>query len=252
MKLSHITAFALGGAVSILALGAPRFINAESGAQIKACANKKTGTMRLLAKGSCNKRTETSISWNAQGLAGSPGPQGETGAKGDAGAKGEPGASAKTFHVVDAAGRDLGTALSIYDGGLTAAINFEGGVWTISSTSSTQYSIQGALNASSYFTDSACTKQLWWSPAGAISVPFARGSNTPTNQATEYAKPSGTPYLSTSVALLYSRTGTISNGVRACQAVLESDKNEIQGLYFVDVVAATPPTFTAPFVIVEK
>jgi hypothetical protein len=66
---------------------------------IKACVNKKTGTIRLPAKGKCSK-VERSLSWNVtgpsgvqglQGLAGPVGPQGVQGATGNTGAQGADG-----------------------------------------------------------------------------------------------------------------------------------------------------------------
>ena len=58
---------------------------------IRACANKKTGALRLATK--CRK-SERSLSWNKEGLPGHQGPTGTVGAvgaTGAAGAKGETG-----------------------------------------------------------------------------------------------------------------------------------------------------------------
>ena len=70
---------------------------APSTATIKACVNKKTGAIRLPAKGKCSK-AERSLSWNvigrsgAQGLQGSTGPVGPQGLQGVTGNTGTQGA----------------------------------------------------------------------------------------------------------------------------------------------------------------
>jgi hypothetical protein len=104
MKFTRLGSFTLGVVIAAVSVGAVTFANASSNATIKACANKTTGAMRYIAKGSC-KKTETSLSWNQmgpQGLAatsvtGTKGDTGAAGAKGDtgaAGAKGDTGAAA--------------------------------------------------------------------------------------------------------------------------------------------------------------
>lgn len=67
---------------------------AGNGSVIKACANRKSGALRLAAK--CKKRRERAIAWNVQGpqgIQGPRGPQGATGATGAAGSKGDTGAT---------------------------------------------------------------------------------------------------------------------------------------------------------------
>jgi hypothetical protein len=56
---------------------------------LQACANKKTGALRLTTNGRCNN-TENLVKWNITG------PKGEAGARGEAGAKGETGAQGPT------------------------------------------------------------------------------------------------------------------------------------------------------------
>jgi hypothetical protein len=56
---------------------------------IRACANKKTGALRLASK--CRHR-ERSVSWNVQGPAGLPGAKGQPGVRGFAGVQGIAGA----------------------------------------------------------------------------------------------------------------------------------------------------------------
>jgi hypothetical protein len=92
MKFSF-KSFLVGFGCAALSLGAVSFANASSGATMKACANKVTGVMRYISEGSC-KKTETSLSWNKKGPAGSPGNSGATGltgTKGDTGLTGTKG-----------------------------------------------------------------------------------------------------------------------------------------------------------------
>lgn len=112
---------------------------------IRACVNKKTGVVRILARpaGHCAKRTETAMTWNRQGPAGQagnggssgnagpqgpkgdigprgavgpkgdtgpagePGPKGEQGAKGDKGDQGPKGDPGRDGQPIGAAGGDL-------------------------------------------------------------------------------------------------------------------------------------------------
>ena len=92
MKFSF-KSFVIGFACAALSLGAVTYANAAGNGTLKACANKTTGVMRYISKGSC-KKTETSLSWNQMGpsgLPGSAGTNGTTGAKGDTGAAGAKG-----------------------------------------------------------------------------------------------------------------------------------------------------------------
>ena len=90
MKFTRLGAFTLGVVVTTVSVGAVSFANATGNGTLKACANKTTGVMRYISKGSC-KKTETSLSWNQmgqQGLPGAAGTNGTAGAKGDTGAAG--------------------------------------------------------------------------------------------------------------------------------------------------------------------
>jgi hypothetical protein len=86
MKFSF-KSFVIGFACAALSLGAVTYANAAGDKTLKACANKKTGVMRYISKGSC-KKTETSLSWNQMGPQGLPGSSGSAGEKGDTGAAG--------------------------------------------------------------------------------------------------------------------------------------------------------------------
>ena len=101
MKFTRLGAFTLGVVITAVSVGAVSFVNAAGNGTLKACANKTTGVMRYISKGSC-KKTETSLSWNQMGptgLSGSAGTKGDTGAagtKGDTGSKGDTGTKGDT------------------------------------------------------------------------------------------------------------------------------------------------------------
>ncbi|MBK6762513.1 MAG: hypothetical protein IPG68_04200 [Micrococcales bacterium] len=75
----------------------------------KACANKKTGEMRLVLKGKKCKKSEKKLKWNVKGPAGGQGATGPQGPQGPAGARGPAGA----FEAVDQTGKVIGTFVGI-------------------------------------------------------------------------------------------------------------------------------------------
>jgi hypothetical protein len=92
MKFNRLGAFTLGVVITAVSVGAVSFVNAAGDKTLKACANKTTGVMRYISKGSC-KKTETSLSWNQMGPQGLKGATGASGASGATGAKGDTGAT---------------------------------------------------------------------------------------------------------------------------------------------------------------
>ena len=248
--------FAIGFGCATLSLGAVTYANAAGNGTLKACANKTTGVMRYISKGSC-KKTETSLSWNQmgpQGLSGSEGNKGDAGVagtKGDTGAagtNGTNGTNGQNLHVIDAAGRDLGVALSSSASGAT--IMYDDGIWNVSNSSNT-YRITGDLNESGYFSDSSCITPYWVAPGGStIQVPQARGVSL--TGVTKFFKPIGTPFLGPT-SKFYNLGGSPINGVWQCVEVTESGSvSRFRSAYFTNVAETTPPTFTAPFTIVAK
>ena len=79
IAVSALLAASAGLAVAATSTGVP---------VIRACANKKTGALRLASK--C-RRNERAISWNKNGPQGTPGPTGGSGTTGATGAQGSPG-----------------------------------------------------------------------------------------------------------------------------------------------------------------
>ena len=264
MKLNRLGAFTFGVVITAVSVGAVTFANAAGDVTLKACANKTTGAMRYISKGSC-KKTETSLSWNQTGTQGLNGSDGATGAAGAAGATGAAGAAGATgaagaagtngqnFHVIDAAGRDLGIAL--YSTAFGTVIMFEGGIWHLQNTGYPEYRITGDMNTSGKYIDSSCLT-LYWTSVGEFPdlIQSARGAVT-ISGTTKYFKPTGTPFLG-STRKFYARWGVLVNGTRSCIEVTNSVNSdavsEFATTYFTDVVEVTPPAFTAPFTIVAK
>ena len=62
MKFSRLGAFIVGVVTTAASVVAVSYVDASGGSTIQACADKRTGVMRLISRGSC-KRTETLVSW---------------------------------------------------------------------------------------------------------------------------------------------------------------------------------------------
>jgi hypothetical protein len=105
--------FSLGALAATISLGAIQYVAASGGSTITACANKSTGVMRLLSKGSC-KKTERKVAWNQQGI------QGQAGLQGIPGAPGVNGASTSDVsadgNVYDTSGKYIGLLVDVSDG----------------------------------------------------------------------------------------------------------------------------------------
>lgn len=116
--MNRFTVFSLGVVLTAVSVGAVNYVDAAGDAAIKACANKSTGAMRYISKGSC-KKTERSLQWNQMG------PQGVSGAQGQPGPQGIPGpqgttAAASNGHqatsVFDVSGTNIGRLVSVGGG----------------------------------------------------------------------------------------------------------------------------------------
>jgi hypothetical protein len=246
MQFNRLSAFTLGVIITAASVGAVSFANAAGDATLKACANKTTGAMRYISKGSC-KKTEKLLSWSQMGPQGLPG---SDGTKGDTGTAGTNGSNGQNLHVIDAAGKDLGVALS--SSATSANILYEGGNWALTNTNES-WKVSGDLNTSGWFSDSSCLNPYWTSPSNSsLQVPQARGFFTSAGT-TKYFKPTGTPLLGGPASKIYSRNGAAVNGVYPCREETSSGSiSEFVSIYFTAVVETTPPAFTAPFTIVAK
>jgi len=241
MQFNRLSAFTLGVIITAASVGAVTYANAAGDATLKACANKKTGAMRYISKGSC-KKTEKPLSWNQMG------PQGTPGSAGVAGTNGQ------NFHVIDATGRDLGVSLGVTEGGSRATIFYDGGMWTVNSATNFP---SGVLSASPFYSDSACNTPLAATTSSLITT-MSRGSNDydPTRgygnsqAARVYWKANGNSFLLSS-KVVYGK-----EGVFPCTASsVGSFRTQFQDWgdpYLTEVIEVTPPAYTAPFTIVAK
>jgi len=251
MQFNRLSAFTLGVIITAASVGAVTYANAAGDATLKACANKTSGAMRYISKGSC-KKTETSLSWNQMGpigMTGASGTKGDAGTAGTNGTNGSNGTNGQNLHVIDAAGRDLGVALSSSASGAT--IMYDNGIWFVNNYSVTDQ-ITGDLNVSEYFSDSLCVIPYWQAPgSSAIQVPQARGSLT-SSGVTKYFKSIGTPFIGPS-SKFYSLSGQPINGVWQCaEQTASSTVSYFRATYFTNVIETTPPTYSRPFTIVAK
>ena len=161
MKFNRLGAFTLGVVITAVSVGAVSFVNAAGDKTLKACANKTTGVMRYISKGSCNKKTETSLSWNQMGPSGLPGAAGTNGTAGEIGPQGkvgETGQNGKTLTVVDATGKQIGLVV----GGGEVAPRFltliDGRLWYLDSS---KFWVQGSGYVGGlYYSDTGCTMRL--------------------------------------------------------------------------------------------
>jgi len=154
MMFNRLGAFTLGVIITAVSVGAVSFVNASGDANIRACANKKTGAMRYIAKGKC-KKTEKALSWNQLG------PQGLNGAQGVPGASGTDGANGKSLFVVDAMGNTIGQVLGDGTGGNTLSPTFltlsENRIWFLASN---DYRVDGTGAFEGDYSDQTCTLPL--------------------------------------------------------------------------------------------
>ena len=249
MRLNRLGAFTLGVIITAVSVGAVSFANAAGNGTLKACANKTTGAMRYISKGSC-KKTETSLAWNQMGPQGLPGSAGATGVTG---ANGASGANGQNFHVIDAEGRDLGTAIGLWNSGQSATIIYEGGLWELSSLHSL---FNGAINSPRFYSDSSC-----FTPIAEVNQKMqsmARGwDGNEVNP--KYWKLSGSSFLMSSRTIYGKvRTGSAPNYTFPCTASTVPSfytwffEGAGQDPYLSALTEVTPPPYTAPFSIVAK
>lgn len=259
MKISNLGTFALGVMITAVSIGAVTYVNAAGDATIKVCANKTNGAMRYLSRGSC-RSSEKALTWNQmgpQGLSGSDGAKGETGTagtNGSTGAKGETGVNVQNLHVVDADGRDLGVAIGVGSSGSEASIFYEGGIWTVSNGSTP---IHGALDPDSVYSDSSCSRRLWRNLDSSTPnvVPTARGSLAIGSNFLYY-KGSGTPFIGSTLPVLYANWGSPIGGVWQCVASTNATYTlsfaDYKSFYYTAVSQVSPPPYKAPFTLVSK
>ncbi len=240
MKLRASVAFVSGVVVAVASLGATTWLRAAEDNIITTCANKKTGVLRYLSKGTCNRKTETQVTWNQVGRAGPQGITGEMGPKGEAGAtgpKGETGAMGKNVRVIDSAGRDHGIALGTASRGYEVDILFDGGIWTLANTDG-DAKVTGSISTGNTFSDSSCTKPLWF--ANGVPHEQQRGATVLANGAVSYVRPVGSPFRGSTIEVYYSAPGS-----QSCNRSTFFDTE-----LFTAVESIKGPTFIPPFKLV--
>jgi hypothetical protein len=239
MQFNRLSAFTLGVIITAASVGAVTYANAAGDATLKACANKKTGAMRYISKGSC-KKTEKLLSWSQMG------PQGTPGSAGAAGTNGQ------NFHVIDAAGRDLGPTIGVWNQGQTATILFDGGLWEISSYN--KFPI-GVFSVHRFYSDNSCVTPL--AEVNEKNQPIARGWNQD-EQNPKFWKLAGDSFLMSS-KVVYGKvqTGVYPNYTYPCTPSTDTrfQPHFFEGTgnpYLSAVTEVTGPAYTAPFTIVAK
>ena len=251
MKFSF-KSFAIGFACAALSLGAVTYANAAGDKTLKACANKTTGVMRYISKGSCNKKTETSLSWNQMGPQGLPGAAGTNGTNGEIGAKGDTGtegAKGQNLFLVNADGTTVGPVTQASSG--SASVLFGGFIWDVH----TQSGILISNTADAFFRDESCTtpyaRALYavGTMANPQAIAVAYGAN-------ERFDPTDKVYKMVGKGLTFSsQTNVYLPGYSGCEPMSFGQKVERDGsqqtLFELNEIS-TRPNFLAPLTIVAK
>ena len=225
MKFTRLGAFTLGIVITAASVGAVSFVNAAGNATLKACADKKTGVMRYIAKGKC-KKTETALSWNQMGI------------------QGTAGANAQVFHVVDSVGHDSGPSIG-FDG-YSVWIKYEGGLWNLSQFSNFP---SGSLRSSHLYSDSSCTVNL--AVTNGRSTSESRGWNGD-EASPKFWKKNGEEFkFSNRPQIIYGKIGA-SSCVPSTFTYFGPYLGNESDPTLVQVTEVAPPPYTAPFTFVTK
>ncbi len=180
---------ALAGVVAIPAGGA------TAASTYKACANKKTGEMRLVVKGKKCKKNEKKLKWNVKGPAGS---SGAPGAQGPAGARGPAGA----FNAIDQTGKVLGQLVGFWASAYPI-VRMPSGVMLMWTNSPSDPNAYPTGLSQVYFRQAGCTGDAYG--IFTSSYPFDMGiviASTPTPGSPVYRLQAGTPQAFTALSTL--------------------------------------------------
>lgn len=253
MKFSF-RSFAIGFGCAALSLGAVTYANAAGNKTLKACANKTTGVMRYISKGSC-KKTETLLSWSQmgpQGLPGSAGEKGDTGAagtNGTNGTNGSVGADGRRWDVVDKNGKVMGDYISYIPsqtpvgGGITSSIVFlSNGIIFQAQTNRVKYMSTGGT-LGSYFTTNTLSREPLAFTGLATTGQDTFVSSSYTVSSDKVFKTVGEPQLFTG-AEVYGASGSL--------LTTQESSNLDSNYRWIRVEEIVPPTYTAPLRIVAK
>jgi hypothetical protein len=261
MQFNRLSAFTLGVIITAASVGAVTYANAAGNKTLKACANKSTGAMRYISKGSC-KKTETSLSWSQmgpQGLPGAAGTKGDTGAAGSNGTNGSngtAGTNGQNLFLVNSNGSDIGQVTSA--SGTFATVIFNNSLWEVDLLS-------GSINtaATTFWVDSACSLPVAYANSNTVGVSnigvsantqlvvVDLGFNGSYESSDKVYKMTGTGLSMASQSRVYRKgnTGT-------CDEWNSSEKTMFDTTYKGGIFALTEiltrPTFITPLSIVSK
>ena len=253
MQFKRLSAFTLGVIITAASVGAVSFANAASDGTLKACANKTSGAMRYISKGSC-KKTETSLSWNQmgpQGLPGVAGAKGDTGVAGSSGTNGTAGATGQNYYAVDATGKTLGPALGHSETSIDVLI--DNIVWSMDTSGYAFYVTQNGT-ANSNYSDASCSIPYLKASIGYVPNPqgvtIDWGSNWNFDSTDKAFRATGSQ-LSWTGRAIYGWTSSGPNYV--CTALSDAAKssNALSSVLY-SQTEVTKPTYTAPLTIVAK
>ena len=238
IKTRMFAAFGLGAITATISLGAVQYVSANGGSSITACANKSTGIMRYLTKGSC-KKTETKVTWNQQGQQGTQGPTGPQGV-------GTSGTNGQNLFAVDNSGRTVGPirGMSLSD----PLIEFQGRMFSVRVN---QELIFGWGNGSiQYYKDSQCTQPYINLAIGGSKTSQGVAVDPGTD---ENIDASDKAYIPVGDALSFTGRSVYTMGMSPCAALTSQQKtaNDSTDRLF-DVQEISKPTYLAPLTIVSR
>jgi len=245
MAFNRFGTFTLGVIIAAVSVGAVSFANAAGNTTLKACANKKSGTMRYISKGSC-KKTEKSLSWSQMGPTGTNG---------------------QNYFAVDATGKTVGAVTGTSWGAYDVLI--EGKIWNLASE------LVGYLNsslgdASSAYSNSSCTTpyfkldseaplRTWTTTNNIQGVAIDSGNpyeSVRTNSTYKAYQPSGAALSWTTSTvyfwdMLYDEATRLATGV--CNVRSDADKvTDAKNYTLYAAVEVVRPTYTAPLTLVAR
>ena len=249
MKFSF-RSFVIGFGCAALSFGAVTYANAAGDATLKACANKTSGAMRYISKGSC-KKTEKLLSWSQMGPQGLPGVAGARGETGAAGTNGTNGTNGQNYYAVDATGKTLGPVL----GSLSSSVDvlIDNTIWTLDKATNipSNSTSSGSLT---YHSNSSCTAPYFTTgiDSGVITqgITVDIGSNDSWDLTDKAYKVSGGKISLTGQTIYNWRWATNAS---VCTAVSDVSKAAlVLTTAFYPVTEVTKPTYTAPISIVVR
>ena len=234
MHLSRLGTFTLGVIVTAASVGAVSFANAAGDATLKACANKTTGVMRYISKGSC-KKTEIPLAWNQTGIQGAVGATGTTGARGEtgaagtkgdagiAGSNGTAGTNGQNYYAVDATGKTLGPVLGTH--GYSVDVLIDNLIWTLQRQSNQIDSSESG--SAGRYSDASCAIPYMTIAVGNATSPQGMtvdyGQNSTWDTTDKAYKVSGSQVSWTGKTIYYFKFSSVSDSL--CTALTDSEKS---------------------------